>query len=152
MPIGLLGLAAKVPLQNWTMTTRPVRDGVAERFRSLNSLLFLSRQIPGEFQICYHKDKEAALAVDGQGVHSLSRIAPWPIDALRKADFSELDASFKAHNPYVYSIPLAVIKNVGISLGLILGPTESSEIFTTFTEDQNGALAFAADYILSKFE
>jgi hypothetical protein len=51
------------------------------------------------------------------------------------ADFYELDASFTALNPYVDSIPLAVINNVGIPLGLILGPSESTEMFTTFAED-----------------
>jgi hypothetical protein len=117
------------------MTARPVQDRVAETIGSVDSVLCLLRQIPGEFRIFHHEDNEAALAVDGQVVHSLNWIAPCPIEALRKADFDELEASFRAFNPDIYSVPLGVIKNVGIPLGLISDPTESTEIFAMFTED-----------------
>jgi hypothetical protein len=53
---------------------------------------------------------------------------------LREADFYELDASFKALYTDVYSAPLAVRNNVGIPVGLVLEPSESTEMFPSFVE------------------
>jgi hypothetical protein len=61
-------------------------------------------------------------------------IAPWALDALRNADFYELDASFKAIRSYVYCVPLAIIRNVGVPLGLVVGPSESEEMFASFAD------------------
>jgi hypothetical protein len=59
----------------------------------------------------------------------LTCLAPWAICALRQADDYELDCSFKALKPYVYSIPLAVKANVGIPLGIVMTPSERQAVF-----------------------
>jgi hypothetical protein len=56
------------------------------------------------------------------------------IAALRAADFSELDGFLKVLDSDVYSIPFAVMKNVGIPVGLVLGQSESTERFASFDE------------------
>jgi hypothetical protein len=47
---------------------------------------------------------------------------------------SKLDASWKALDSDVYSVRLAVMKNVGIPVGMVLGQSESTEMFASFAE------------------
>jgi hypothetical protein len=134
---GELGMADAVLLRSWMTTTRRIRDGIAESVRGIDSLIFLLQQLPGHFHIYFYgagEGREDGFMFEGQAVHSLRWVAPWAVDAFRGADFYELDASFKALKPYVYSVPLAVSKNVGIPLGLVLGPSESTEMFQIFAE------------------
>jgi hypothetical protein len=84
--------------------------------------------------LCDPDGKENFLMFHGYVVHSMRWIAPWAVGAIRGADCYELDASFRAIKPYVYAVPSIVSQNVGIPLGLVLGPSESSEMFTVFAE------------------
>jgi hypothetical protein len=129
-----LRIAERTQLENWMSTTQHLQFGVAEKSHRVDSLCFLFRMMPGEFYIFYHEAKEAAITVDGRGVHSPYWIAPWGIAALREADFSELDASLKALDSDVYSIPFAVMKNVGIPVRLVLGQSESTEMLASLAE------------------
>ena len=44
----------------------------------------------------------------------------------------QLDASFYALYPYVYSVPLLVINNASLPLGLVIGPSEHQNLFNEF--------------------
>jgi hypothetical protein len=59
---------------------------------------------------------------------------PWAISALRSADYYELDCSFHGLRPYVYSIPLEVKANVGITLAIMIAPSERREVFSVFAD------------------
>jgi hypothetical protein len=71
---------------------------------------------------------------DGGEIVSLAWLAPWTICALREADYYELDYSFKALKPYVYSIPRAVKANLGIPLGIVIAPSERRYVFSLFAD------------------
>jgi hypothetical protein len=75
---------------------------------------------------------EEGLACEGEIVHMLRWLTPWAVDALQCADFCELHASFTALNAYATSVPLAVSRNVGIPLGILVGRSESAEMFRIF--------------------
>jgi hypothetical protein len=49
-------------------------------------------------------------------------------------DYYELDCSFTALEPYVYSIPLAVRANVGIPLGIVIAPSERRDVHSLFAD------------------
>lgn len=44
----------------------------------------------------------------------------------------ELDASFKAAKPNVFASPMAIYRNTGIPLGLIIGHKECSKLYSLF--------------------
>lgn len=71
---------------------------------------------------------------NGQPVVTLTWIAPWAADALRRADYYELDCSFQALRPFVYSVPMVISRNVGIPIGLVVAPTERARVFALFAE------------------
>jgi hypothetical protein len=48
---------------------------------------------------------------------------------LSKCQYIELDGSFQASYPYVYTVPQAIIHNESIPLGFTLGPTERVDLF-----------------------
>jgi hypothetical protein len=77
---------------------------------------------------------EDGLAFEGAVVHRPRWLAPSAVDALQCADFCELYASFKALIPSASSVPLAVSRNVGIPLSILLGWSESAEMFRIFAE------------------
>ena len=52
-------------------------------------------------------------------------IAPWAVAFFTNCGYFQLDASFKALRPYVYSVPLLVQNNAAIPIGIILGPSEN---------------------------
>jgi hypothetical protein len=129
-----LDAAHSLLLRSWMTTTRAIRYGVAEPVRRLDSLGFLLNQFPGDFHVYQVPDEERALMLENNGVHILRWVAPWALTVLENADFYELDASFKAIRPYVFCVPLAVRHNVGIPLGLVLGPSETEEMFRMFAD------------------
>jgi hypothetical protein len=65
---------------------------------------------------------------------SLTWLAAWAICPLHQADYYELDCSFNALKPYVYSIPLAVKANAGIPLGIVIAPSERQAVFSLFAD------------------
>jgi hypothetical protein len=77
---------------------------------------------------------DSPLSYRGREIVSLTWLAPWAICALRQADYVELDCSFKALKPYVYSIPLAVKANSGIPLGIVMAPSERQAVFSLFAD------------------
>lgn len=65
-------------------------------------------------------------------IHSLAWIESHVLDVLKQTNFVELDCSFYVFSPYVYSIPQAIICNESVPLGLIIGPSETSDIYSLF--------------------
>jgi hypothetical protein len=61
-------------------------------------------------------------------------IAPRAISALGLAQYYELDCSFTALKPNAYSIPMAVRANVGVPLGIVIAPSERSQVYAMFAD------------------
>jgi hypothetical protein len=59
-------------------------------------------------------------------------LIPNILDVLAKCQYIELDASFQASYPYVYTVPQAIIQNEAIPLGFTLAPTERMELYKEF--------------------
>lgn len=53
---------------------------------------------------------------------------------IRLGNCIQLDASFKAVEPDVFCTPMAIYRNTALPLGLIVGPTECSELYSLFYE------------------
>lgn len=72
------------------------------------------------------------LIYEGKNVQYLIWIAPWISALLKITGYIQIDASFYALHPYVYSVPLFIYDNAAIPLGIVLGPSESSHLFDVF--------------------
>jgi hypothetical protein len=69
---------------------------------------------------------------DGEPMRTITWVVPFLDDVLKRCQYIELDASFKAAFPYVYVVPQAIIDNESVPLGFVIGPTERSELFEEF--------------------
>jgi hypothetical protein len=67
--------------------------------------------------------------IQGSVVFSISHLAPWARNAIMQANYIELDASFRALRPYVYCVPIAVIQNITLPIGLFLHVSERKELY-----------------------
>ena len=67
-------------------------------------------------------------------VQSFCWIAPWTLTSIlpNGNKYYQIDASFYALYPYVYFVPLLIINNAPLPLGLVLGPSEHSYLFIEF--------------------
>jgi hypothetical protein len=120
-------VARSLKLTPHTIRTRPrVVSGFDDSFAELHGTFRL--------QIRSTNQMESSLLYDGREIVTLTWLAPWAIWALRQADYYELDCSFKALKPYVYSIPLAVKANVGIPLGIVIAPSERRAVYSIFAD------------------
>jgi ankyrin repeat protein len=72
----------------------------------------------------------------GSEVVTLTWVAPWTQNLLQcgAIQYVELDASFYALRPYIFIVPLAIIANYAIPMGLIMAPTEREESYRLFDE------------------
>ena len=68
---------------------------------------------------------------DGQHFHSMIHLDASYDYLIQNGDFIELDASFEVFKPYVYCIPSIIIKNESFPFGLVIGPTESMDLYDT---------------------
>jgi hypothetical protein len=57
---------------------------------------------------------------------------PWAAQQFRRADYKELDASFQALKGCAYAVPLAVHSNEEVPIGLVVGLSESAELYELF--------------------
>ena len=67
-------------------------------------------------------------------VVALAAICPQVFSAMSYASYCELDATFYCMKPYVACIPQFVHMNCAYPVGLILGPSESSDLYELFHE------------------
>jgi hypothetical protein len=95
------------------------------------SLEDLLSSCPGEIRV-FMRPEHRDLIYEDQGVVALVWVAPFASNAILLAQFYELDCSFRALQPYVYSVPLSVHVNVEIPLGIVLGQSETAEIYGMF--------------------
>lgn len=74
------------------------------------------------------------LRYNNQSVQCLCWINPNIVNYIKIGSYIQLDASFYALHPYTYSIPLLIYKNTSIPLGLVMGPSESEQLYETIYE------------------
>jgi hypothetical protein len=88
----------------------------------------------GVFVLSVQPDSDRPFLFHYQGseVIQLTYIHPKAVSLFEHAHYLELDSSFSTLEPYVYSIPLAIINNNAMPLGIQLSPTESSAHYQTF--------------------
>jgi hypothetical protein len=79
------------------------------------------------------RSNELELQYKDKGVVALIWVPPWAIEVFfYHCSYIELDMSFRALEPYVYSIPLAINANESFPLAFIIGQTESVELYSLF--------------------
>ena len=90
--------------------------------------------IGGNFQISFFTRDitNKCLFFQNKPIQHLIWVAPWAHGFLKTHTYFQIDASFKALYPYVYFIPLLIINNAAIPLGISLGPSERSTLFSNF--------------------
>lgn len=87
----------------------------------------------GFVKINFSNDMEYGVKMDADSrLHSILYINPDYKSIIDAADFFEMDASFFALRPYVYWIPLLIIKNESFPIGLSVGPSETKELYNQF--------------------
>jgi hypothetical protein len=108
--------------------------GIGTRY--LHGFDDIVRELHGTFRLQLRTSiqAESLFWYNGKEIITLTWLAPWAISALWRSDYYELDYSFKALRPYVYSIPLAVKANVGVPLGIVIAPSERRDVFSLIAE------------------
>jgi ankyrin repeat protein len=104
-------------------------------------------------------------------IRTMTWLIPNITTVLSKCQYIELDASFQASYPYVYTIPQAIIQNVAVPLGFTLAPTERMELYREFydsitraypqfdlhwkipilTDQGSGLIAFAKQFDMEQY-
>ena len=67
---------------------------------------------------------------EGTSIKAFAWIPEVSFEVLTMGNCIELDTSFTAINPYVFSVPSIIHRNSGIPLGLLVGPTECHELYS----------------------
>jgi len=67
-------------------------------------------------------------------IKSFIWISPFAKSILMNKNVSciQLDTTFKSVKPYSMCIPMAIIHNVGVPLGCVIGPTENTDLYESF--------------------
>jgi hypothetical protein len=95
----------------------------------INSLIL---EQSGAYHIVLSDLESAPLTFEDKPIQQFTYVHPFALSVVKQAEYFQLDASFAATYPYVYSIPLAIIANESFPLGLQLSPTEREQHYTTF--------------------
>jgi hypothetical protein len=90
------------------------------------------------------------LVYEGSAVVGLSWEASWAREGLSRADYVELDGTFRAGHPYAAIVPTAVIRNCGLPLGLVLTPTERAASYDMLWRDMGLSPEELRDLVFSK--
>jgi hypothetical protein len=91
------------------------------------------RNLPGNISLFITRyPNNLQLQYDCNGVAALVWIPPWSVDVFWRCNYIELDTSFRALKPYVYCIPLAIHANEAFPLALIVGLSETVELYNLF--------------------
>jgi ankyrin repeat protein len=108
---------------------------------------------------------------DKYHIRTMTWLIPNITTVLSNCQYIELDASFQASHPYVYTVPQAIIHNEAVPLGFTLAPTERMDLYKEFydaitraypqfdlhmripilTDEGTGLLAFAKLYHLEHY-
>ena len=65
-----------------------------------------------------------------ENIHSLIYLVPEFKQIIDMGKVIELDCSFFVLRPYVYCIPVLIINNESVPIGLVIGPSEKKEIYS----------------------
>jgi hypothetical protein len=113
---------------------------VADKTTSLDEML---NNLSGKTWVYFNStDEEPGVYLKGKSclrchsrdVVALIWIPPWTITTFQKCNYIELDTSFHALRPYVYSVPLAIHANESFPLALIIGLVESIKLYRLFID------------------
>ena len=106
-----------------------------------NNSAYLTRELfedyDGYYKLDFIESEEYPLIyIDDQNEkrhihHLVYVVAPFK-EIIQRGNCIELDCSFYVFRPYVYCIPQMIIANESVPIGLIVGPTEKSDIFEEF--------------------
>ena len=93
-------------------------------------------KLPGKKMCVFtHENDDAGYVVPGVGrLQLFCWVAPWALAAKDKCNHFQVDASFKGSAPYAYYVPQAVIANRGLACGLVIAPTERTELYSAFDD------------------
>lgn len=78
------------------------------------------------------KINQYLLTFNNKSVQCLVWIPSYINDFIGMGSYIQIDASFYALSPYVYSIPLLIYNNASIPLGIIMGPSENEKLYEIF--------------------
>jgi hypothetical protein len=92
---------------------------------------------------------DLVLQYQSSGVVAFTWIPPWTFDVFINCQYIELDTSFRALQPYVYCVPLGICRNESFPLGLIVGISESVELYRMFFRAMS-AIGITEDLIINK--
>jgi hypothetical protein len=88
---------------------------------------------PGHFSILYSTLlADAPLMFQGKPIIQLTYIFPFALSILETSQYIQIDASFDALSPYIFTIPLAILHNESLPLGIQISPTETAEHYSAF--------------------
>jgi hypothetical protein len=76
--------------------------------------------------------EENCLCYQSKKIVQFTYLLSEAISITNQAQYFEIDASFRAIAPYVFTIPFALINNNSYPLGLQLSPSESEEHYNCF--------------------
>ena len=93
-------------------------------------------KLPGKKMCIFtNENGDAGYVVPGVGrLQVFCWVTPWALAAKDKCNHFQVDASFKGSAPYAYYVPQAVIANRGLACGLVIAPTERTELYSTFDD------------------
>jgi hypothetical protein len=120
------------------------------KLNNLESLEDIIKDLPGKI-ILYIAQQANKLEFQYRhdSVVGLVWLPPWSIYEFQKSDYIEIDTSFKALRPYVYSIPLATTANEFFPLALVVGLSESVQLYQLFF-DAIDSIGIFKDNLMTK--
>jgi hypothetical protein len=108
-------------------------ETIREYFESINGYFMY------EIRPIYDPETPLLRINDDFEIVTLTYITKYAVSISQRAQYFQLDSSFKAIFPYVYSIPLGICNNDSFPLGLQLSASENSVHYSTFfAELSNG--------------
>ena len=124
-------------LEKKVYSTTKLRELNASKRNTHNLNEFINSQ-KGVFRIRLFTDNlkiKDLLTLNGKEVQTFCWIAEWTFNLVKPINrhlYLQIDASFYSLYPYVYCIPLLIIDNASLPLGLVMGPSEHKNLFFEF--------------------
>ena len=100
--------------------------------RSQEDPFCFTKEYPGHWEFHTTDNPLQGLKIGDLNIHSFTYLVDEFRDIIARAQCIELDASFYVMHPLVFTMPLAIVANESIPLGLSVGPTESSMLYQQF--------------------
>lgn len=115
----------------YSQKTMELHNQISENSISFESII---ENTNGYFLIGLYDSIKSSdlLQYNNKSVQYCVWISPWSIEFLKMKGYIQIDASFYALRPYVYFVPLLIIDNAAIPLGIVIGPSENQKLFDLF--------------------